>query len=508
MMGMRVVQNEGRGYNPLQFLRDREVRRITGEHLDTHIFEGRLRDHSKAGSLSSYPGADSVGEGRTRGQKRRGSPPNGAKGHVRQQSSRHHADARYRTNQKGLEHWTITPEEYLANISWEQANPHRMVNRKGELIHPVNEDHERRSDGTGSKGSSFEYDRRTHPRYSSDGFPLSPQVSLGSPLAQTTSLRSPIRPVPSFAMSSTSVNRSRSPSPTRSNKHTRQASDLPARVRKRFQEKFRGEKGDKGTISSRVHSPTRSDIGPPPAICTDEQEIPRSMKPTYHAPLRLDIDILRRRPTLPPRPLSLSLHRPEHKRELARTRARQLSIGITTRGMLPDPLQEKQHGPIAACHHLINTINTLNNSLTTCFDQTYPTAMKSTTRTLEDLETRQNAIATQVQSSLAKTRTETSTQISEIASEQTSTLLLQLKAVEDKMDGLEYRTNSGWTHEKTLRLIYLLLEYVVMVVLWHVWVLISALRLAKRLIVGGWAIWWAVIMGLIHFLRWLFFLPA
>jgi len=503
---MRVSQTEGRDWNLLQFLRDREVRRISGEQLDTNVLDGRTRDHSKAGSVSSYGATDSV-DGRTRAHKRHSSPAQSGRGHTRQQSSRHHAESRYRTNQKGLEFWTITPEEYIANRTWQQANPHRMVNRKRELVHPPSDDHERRSDGAGSKGSSFDYDRRTHPRYSSDGIPLSPQISAGSPLlAHTSSLRSPLRTVPSFAMSSTSINRSRSPSPTRSGKHARQSSellDIPTRVRKRLQDKIRGERGDRSEVSTRAHSPTRSDIIP--INITREDGEP---KPS-HPPLRLDIDILSRRPTIHRRHLRpLSPFIPERKRELTRTRARQLSIGITTRNMLPDPLQDKQRNPISTCHQLMDTLYTLNNSITTFYDQTLPTAMKNVTKTLEDLESRQTSIANQVQSSLAKTRTETSVQISEIANEQTSTLLLQLKAVEDKMDGLEYRTNSGWTHEKTLHLMYLLLEYVVMVVLWHVWVLISALRMVKRLVVGGWMIWWGIIMGLIHFVRWLFFLPA
>jgi hypothetical protein len=485
------------------------LRHITGELLDIHIFEGRVRDHSKAGSISSYTGTDSIGERNTRAQKRH-STPSQKVGYVRQQSTRQHADARYRTNLKGLEFWTVTPEEFLANIGWEQANPHRMLNRKGDLIHPNAEENGRRSDETGSKGSSFEYDRRTHPRYSSDVLPLSPQISLGSPLAQTTSLRSPVRPVPSFALSSASVNRSRSPSPTRSSKHGRQASDLldiPTRVKKRLQDKLRGDRSDKSAFSSRAHSPTRSEIIPI-SITTEENEIPRSTA-RDQPPLRLNIDMLTRIPTLSARQLEpLSAFQPDRKRELARTRARQLSLGVTTRAMLSDFNEEGQHSPIMACHHLMNTINTLNTSLTTCIDQQYPTTMKCITKTLEDLETRQTAISNQVQSSLAKTRTETSTQISEIANEQTSTLLLQLKAVEDKMDGLEYRTNSGWTHEKTLHLMYLLLEYIVMIVLWHVWVLISALRLVKRFVVGGWMIWWGIITGLVHVVRWLFFLPA
>src|SRR6202035_5221708 len=110
-----------------------------------------------------------------------------------------------------------------------------------------------------------------------------------------------------------------------------------------------------------------------------------------------------------------------------------------------------------------------------------------------------------VSSSLTKTRTETAVKIAEIASEQTSTLLLQLKAVEDKMDALEYRTNSGWTHEKTLHLVFLLLEYIVMVVLWHLWVFISVLRYGKRFIYGVAGVLWGVVMGVIGLMRWMFF---
>lgn len=506
---MRLAQTEGKGWNLVQCLRDRDVRRISGEQLDTHILEGRTRDHSKAGSTSSYAGTDSLADSKTRGNKRHSSPAQSGRGHVRQQSSRHHAE-RYRTNLKGLEYWTISPEEFLANFGWQQVNPHRMINRNRELIHPLTED-ERKSDGATSKGSSFEYERKGHPRYSSDGPPpLSPQISLGSPLARTTSLRNPLRTVPSFAMSSTSVNRSRSPSPTRSSKHTRQTSDLldiPTRVRKRIQDRIRGDRGDRSGLSTQAHSPTRSDIIP--ITVTTDNHPSKSLSKASQLPLRLDIDILSRRPTFVARHTRpLSPFQFERKRELARTRARQLSIGITARAILRDPLEEKPHGPIAACNQLMDTINTLNTSLTTCFNQTHPNAMKAVTKTLDDLESRQSEIANQVQSSLIKTRTETAVQIAEIANEQTSTLLLQLKAVEDKMDGLEYRTNSGWTHEKTLRLMYLVLEYVVMVVLWHVWVLISALRLVKRIVVGGGMIWWGLIMGLIHFVRWLFFLPA
>ena len=262
MTGMRLAQNEGKQWNLLQCLRDREVRQKSGEQLDIRLLEGRTRASSKAVSLSSFGATDSIGEGRTRGSKRHSSPVQpSSKGHTRQKGSRYHAD-RFLTTQKGLEYWTITPEEFLANLAWQQANPHRMVNRKGELIHPQI-DEERRSDGVGSNTSSFEYDRKLYNRYSSDGGPLSPQISLGSPLAKAQSPKSPLRNVPSFAPSSAPVTRSRSPSPVRgAAKHARQTSDLldiPTRVRKKIQDKI---KGDKSGLSSRTHSPNRSDTLP------------------------------------------------------------------------------------------------------------------------------------------------------------------------------------------------------------------------------------------------------
>ena len=125
---------------------------------------------------------------------------------------------------------------------------------------------------------------------------------------------------------------------------------------------------------------------------------------------------------------------------------------------------------------------------------------------LSTLESRQTQVANQVQSALTKTRTQTAVKIADIAAEQTSTLLLQVKAVEDKMDALEYRTNSGWTHEKTLRLVFLVLEYIVMVVLWHLWVLLSVLRLAKKIVWGVWIVVWGIIAGIFHFVGWLFFM--
>jgi hypothetical protein len=154
----------------------------------------------------------------------------------------------------------------------------------------------------------------------------------------------------------------------------------------------------------------------------------------------------------------------------------------------------------------MGNINGLNETLTTSFEQMYPKVTAELITTLSNLEERQAEVAKQVQSSLTKTRTETAVNISDIASEQTSTILLQLKAVEDKMDALEYRTNTGWTHEKTLHLLFLVLEYIVMVVLWHLWVLLSVLRLGKQAIWGVWAIFWGIVTGIIHVIRWLFFL--
>src|ERR1700731_444703 len=124
----------------------------------------------------------------------------------------------------------------------------------------------------------------------------------------------------------------------------------------------------------------------------------------------------------------------------------------------------------------MNKFPYLDRSLSTSFEHDLPQATSALLNVLTTLESRQTQISNQATSSLTKTQNETAVKFAEIASEQTSTLLLQLKAVEDKMDALEYRTNSGWTHEKTLHLVFLLLEYIVMVILWHLWVLISVLR--------------------------------
>jgi Flp pilus assembly protein TadB len=154
----------------------------------------------------------------------------------------------------------------------------------------------------------------------------------------------------------------------------------------------------------------------------------------------------------------------------------------------------------------METLAGLQKSITTTFEHDFPKATSNLNASLSTVESRQRRLADNVQSSLTKTRKETSVKIADIAAEQTSTLLLQLKAVEDKMDALEYRANSGWTHEKTLHLVFLVLEYIVMVVLWHLWVLLSILRLGKRVVMGAWVVLWAIVGGIIRFIRWLFFI--
>jgi hypothetical protein len=74
------------------------------------------------------------------------------------------------------------------------------------------------------------------------------------------------------------------------------------------------------------------------------------------------------------------------------------------------------------------------------------------------------------------------------------------------MDALEYRTKSGWTHEKTLHVVFLVLEYIVMVVLWHLWLLLSVLRVAKKIVAGVWLVVWGIVMGIYHLIQWLFFM--
>src|SRR5271170_884395 len=90
MTGMRLIQHDGKAWNPLQCIRDREVRRRTGEQLDIRLLEGRaVRESPNAGSISSFGGTDSLGEGRTRGRKRHSSPVQSSqRGSIRQQGSR------------------------------------------------------------------------------------------------------------------------------------------------------------------------------------------------------------------------------------------------------------------------------------------------------------------------------------------------------------------------------------------------------------------------------------
>jgi hypothetical protein len=161
---------------------------------------------------------------------------------------------------------------------------------------------------------------------------------------------------------------------------------------------------------------------------------------------------------------------------------------------------------ITKCYTLMGTINDLQHSINTSFEQQHPKAVAETNATLSGLESRQAQIASQVQSALAKTRGQISPEIGDIAHEQTSTLLLQVKAVEDKMDALEYRTKSGWTHEKTLHVVFLVLEYIVMVVLWHLWLLLSVLRVAKKIVGLVWLVVWGIVMEIYHLIQWLFFM--
>jgi len=505
MTGMRLAQQAGKSWNPLQVLRDREVRRLSGEpQLDLRAIEKtRTRDSSKAGSLSSFAGSESVGEGRTKGGNKRHSSPiqPSSRGSLRRQGSRHHAD-RFRTTQRGYEFWNVTPEEFLADISWQQANPNRMVNAKGELILPPPMEEERKSDSLGSKNSSLDLDRKGTRRYSSDGGPITPQMSFGSPLINTPSMKSPLRNVPSFAMPTASLPRSRSPSPTRGNfaKHSRQTSDLldvPTRV-KRIRDKIMGT----GTaVSSRSHSPAQSDYFPPAPVI-DLSKAPRSNM--FPVPLRLDIGVLGRRPTImTPRKSIAPLQAETVKRDLARTRARLASTGITARAMVA---KDNQITPFKKCYALMGTLAGVHRSINTSFEQQHRTLIAELNATLSTMESRQAQIGDQVQSALAKTRNQISPEIANIAAEQTSTLLLQVKAVEDKMDALEYRTRSGWTHEKTLHVVFLVLEYIVMVVLWHLWLLLSVLRLAKKIVHSLWIVVWWIVMGIYHFIRWLFFM--
>jgi hypothetical protein len=217
----------------------------------------------------------------------------------------------------------------------------------------------------------------------------------------------------------------------------------------------------------------------------------------------LNMDFLTRLPTIQQQ-FPVSILQAERTRELTRSRARHLSTAIRIRSLLPE--NGKVYPPIVTCNNLISDIYNLNTSLSSSMDSTHQETIKHLSTTLSSLETQQSSISEKVHSSLNKTRTETAVQINDIADEQTSILLLQLKAVEDKMDALEYRTKSGWNHEKTLRLIFLVLEYVVMVVLWLIWVLISGLRWVKRGVVVLWIFFWGIIFVLYRVVKWLFFL--
>lgn len=168
--------------------------------------------------------------------------------------------------------------------------------------------------------------------------------------------------------------------------------------------------------------------------------------------------------------------------------------------------KDTQTTSISKCQHLMGTIAGLDKSLTTSMGEDHAKATTDLATTLSGLESRQTQVANQVQSALTKTRSQIGVKIADIAAEQTSTLLLQIKAVEDRMDALEYRTKSGWTHEKTLHLVFLVLEYIVMVVLWHLWALLSVLRLGKQIVWGVWIVVYTAGAGIVHLIRWLFFM--
>jgi hypothetical protein len=168
--------------------------------------------------------------------------------------------------------------------------------------------------------------------------------------------------------------------------------------------------------------------------------------------------------------------------------------------------KDTQTTSISKCQQLMGTIAGLNRSLTTSMEEDHVKATTDLSTTLSALESRQSQVANQVQNALTKTRSQIGVKIADIAAEQTSTLLLQIKAVEDRMDALEYRTKSGWTHEKTLHLLFLVLEYIVSVILWCLWVLLSVLRMGKQIVWGVWLAVWTVVGGIIQFVRWLFFM--
>lgn len=517
MTAMRLIQSRGESWNLIQCLRDREVRRQSGEQLDLRIFQanGRARGSSTAGSLSSFGGNDSLVDGVTKDGKQHSSPiQTPQRGHLRQQSSKRHAD-RFRSSLRGVEYWTIKPEELLADIGWQQVNPHKMVDRWNKPIHPApHASDDDRTDGIGSGTSSFEYDRKGHRRYSSDGGVLSPQSSVGISLSKSNSLRIPT--VPSFAMSSASLarSRSRSPSPVRGTppskpSHTRQTSDfldVPRQVRKRIQDKI---KGDKTSVSS-SHSPTRSVA---PSLTSNTENDPFKLNDTTQLArastlppnLRLDMELLKkRRSTIASRRTPMSARPSDGRRELAQTRARLISVGTRARHYVSN--DNNRITPIDKCHRLMGKLSGLNRSLNSSLQRDYVQASTELESSLSALESQQSQLSEQVHSALTITRTQVAVQIADIAAEQTSRLLLQVKAVEDKMDALEYRTNSGWTHEKTLHLVFLVLEYIVMVVLWHLWLLLSVLRIAKQAVGFVWTAMWFVVVGVVRVIRWLFFL--
>jgi hypothetical protein len=523
LRAIRLSQNPGSHLNLLQCLRDRETRRQAGEYLDTRLLEGSKRPDSIDSDSSILEGG-SLSRTRSTASATRNTPSytqagpvlskqqRAGEGHGRQGSSRgHHAD-RFRTVElHGYEFWNVSPEEVIADFPWQQANPHRLVNRRGELINPVSSEEEKRSDGFASNTSSFEFERKSFQgRYSLDGGPLSPQVSIGSPLFKSQSLRgNGIRPIPSFAISSSSLTRSRSPSPVR-NKHSRQTSDLldiSRSVRRRLTDKIMKVDKDRSPRPSRSHSPARAETAPNHnRSSTFLEGLPFSSKApratTIPHDLRLDIDILSkpRSSTIIRSPkLSSITYDSGAKRDLCRTLARVLSSGIIAHALLTDSTT-----PLTKANNLLGRISGLNRTLTS--HELPSDALNPIMESLANLSTEQTHLLTRVQSTLHKARTETHSSITEIATTQTGTLLLQLKAIEDKMDALEYRTKRVWTHEKTLRVMFLVLEYVVMVVLWHLWLFLSVLRVVRWGVMGIWLVFWGFVVGAVRFVRWLLFL--
>jgi hypothetical protein len=161
---------------------------------------------------------------------------------------------------------------------------------------------------------------------------------------------------------------------------------------------------------------------------------------------------------------------------------------------------------ISNCQVSMGRINALNRSITASSKHDIPGEAETLSARLSDLEAQQGKVGDELSSALTKTWHETEDEVNKLLNEQTDVLLLQVKAIEDKMDALEYRTKSGWTHEKTLHLVFLVLEYVVMVVLWHLWLLLSVVRLAKQIVWGIWIGFWGLVTGIIQLVRWLLFL--